>query len=842
MNAQILLAGDYTDQVTIRSNLINGDNCSAGDNVSFSHIEGKDSSTYSNYTHVDGISSTIDNSINSKILGNNSDITGSNNSIIIGHNSTIDRSPNSIVLGYANITGTGADVENNIVIGTNTTVLSGQGNLILASHKNSTDVSPNTENAIHLYTDGGLDDIYVNNVPFTQLTNTFGMKDVYSSLENTDGIAFITRGETSKYTIVSACVPPSGLAPEFDLRGSQRIMVKDYTETELTNTDSGYYSANIGYVNRKFDGVGIDGGSLSLTTSDLTSPGYYYLISIDKVNGSGIVVTGNTSIITTSNVEYHYNFAFELHVCNGNISSDTYVLNTNNLALFNNTIKCLYKTDGSYVYVYIQTSNASNTVSQLTLDLSVKHTAPSNAIFRKLEPSETITDGIYLNFDKSIIQSTGNKVAVDLTGSGSVKAPTVSLSNSKKTDYKNNVVTCGLLSEFTNGVVLLTGSQTISGSKTFTGDCIVNSIDISKNTTSTKAVNCSSLAKYLNNLGLSSGSTYVTIAGNQTITGEKTFSSKATFNGHIYSGNANGLNIVNSNNNKSSALRLYGGPDTNNGAEIILNSKAANGCWSIKAIDSNNNKILYGSPTTLTWGGKRVLTELDLDPINTRLTNIENLIGQINSVLEANVGWESETPPIQVDPLEEIFDNTFVYFCDRVDGFYTPKKTVPVTTECAIIGLTTAEEWCSATIKDGSSVFLKSSPYVHNTKISTISKTTLTLTCTGTYDWYAAAVAILCYVKDINVEQYFVNRNGSSGGKNTKTITINKDAVVVLVCGSGSHSNTYISVNGTKIITTSGVDNAHRVMRVKKNTTIELYCYGTSAWWAFAHVFVITKK
>lgn len=644
MNAQILLAGDYTDKVTIKSNLINGENCSVGSNVKFSHIEGKNSYTSSNYTHVDGISSRIDNSINSKVLGNNSNISGSSNSIIIGHNSTIDGSPNSIVFGYASINGTGSDVDNNIVVGSNVSVDKGKGNLILASHSKSTVVSPTSDKSIHFYTDGGLENIYVNNVPFSRLTNTFGMKDVYSSLENTDGLAFITRGETSKYTIVSACVPPNGLAPEFDLRGSQRVMVKDYTETELTNADSGYYSANIGYVNRKFDSVGIDGGSLSLSASDLSSPGYYHLMSIDKVNGSGIVVTGNTSIITTSNVEYHYNFYFELHVCNGNISSDTYVLNTNNLALFNNTIKCLYKTDGSYVYVYIQTSNASNTVSQLTLDLSVKHTAPSNAIFKKLEPSETITDGIYLSFDKSIIQSTGNKVAVDLTGSGSVKTPTVSLSNSKKTDYKNNVVTCGLLSEFTNGVVLLTGSQTISGSKTFSGDCNVNSIDISKNTTSTKAVNCSSLAKYLNNLGLSSGSTYVTIAGNQTITGEKTFSSKAIFNGHIYSNNSNGLNIVNNVLGTNSALRLYGGQTTNNGAEVILNSKGTSsnqGCWSIRATNSSGkpDKSLFGTTTRLTWGNDRVLTEIaDLNPILSKIKEIEDIIGQINSVLEENVG------------------------------------------------------------------------------------------------------------------------------------------------------------------------------------------------------------
>ena len=156
--------------------------------------------------------------------------------------------------------------------------------------------------------------------------------------------------------------------------------------------------------------------------------------------------------------------------------------------------------------------------------------------------------------------------------------------------------------------------------------------------------------------------------------------------------------------------------------------------------------------------------------------------------------------------------------------------------------MTTAEEWCSATIKDGSSVFLKSSPYVHNTKISTISKTTLTLTCTGTYDWYAASAAILCYVKDINVSSYFVNRNGSSNNTNKKTVILDRDAVIVLLCGSGSHSSTYISVNGTKIISTSGVDNAYRVMQAKKNTTLELYCKGSSAWWAFAHVFVITKK
>ena len=201
-----------------------------------------------------------------------------------------------------------------------------------------------------------------------------------------------------------------------------------------------------------------------------------------------------------------------------------------------------------------------------------------------------------------------------------------------------------------------------------------------------------------------------------------------------------------------------------------------------------------------------------------------------------------QTPP-QVDPLEEIFDNTFVYICDRVDNYYTPTKSVPVSQECAIIGLTSPGNHSSATIKNGSSVFITSSPYVHNTKNSTITKTTLTLTCTGNYDWYAASVAILCYVKDINVEQYFVNRNGAVGDEtNTKTITISKDSVVVLVGGSGNLSETYISVNGTKIITTGGVDHAYRIMRVKKNTTIELYCKGDFDWWAFAHVFILTPS
>lgn len=644
MNAQILLAGDYTDKVTIKSNLINGENCSVGSNVKFSHIEGKNSSTTSDYTHVDGFSSDIGtNSNNSKILGNSSKITGSSNSIIIGHNSTIDRSPNSIVLGYATINGTGANVENNIVIGSKTTVLSGKGNLILATHGNSTDVSPNTENAIHFYTEGGLADIYINDKPFTQLTNTFGMKDVYGSLENTDGVAFIKSGTPgSNYTVVSACVPPNGLAPEFDLRDSQRVMVKDYTETELTNPDSSYYSANIGYVNSKFDSIGIDSGSLSLSVSDLSSQEYYHLISIDKVNGSGIVVTGNTSIITTSNVEYHYNFSFELHFCNGNISSDTYVLNTDNLSLFKNTIKCLYKSsDGQVIDIYIQTSNVSNTVSQLTLDLSVKHTAQSNAIFGKLEPSETdITDGIYLRFDKSIIQSTGNKVEVDLTGSGSVKAPTVSLSNSKKTDYKNNVVTCGLLSDFTNGVVLLTGSQTISGSKTFSGDCNVNSIDISKNTTSTKAVNCSSLAKYLNDIGISSGSNYVRLAGNQTITGNKTFVNATYFKGKIFHDGTTPFQIIND--NTTTFLSLHGGSLVDNGgASLILRGKGytpTNGWWEIIANDGTKQKSLLGTLNELRWGGERVLTQSDLERINNRLTELELLIGKINTVLEANVG------------------------------------------------------------------------------------------------------------------------------------------------------------------------------------------------------------
>ena len=647
MNAQILLAGDYTDKVTIKSNLINGENCSVGSNVKFSHIEGKDSSTTSDYTHVDGFSSDIGtNSNNSKILGNSSKITGSSNSIIIGHNSTIDKSSNSIVLGYASINGTGSDVKNNIVIGANTTVLSGKGNLVLASHRNSTDVSPNTENAIHFYTEGGLDNIYVNNVSFTQLTNTFGMKDVYGSLENTDGVAFIKSGTPgSNYTVVSACIPSNGLAPEFDLRGSQRVMVKSYGEEELTNPNSWYYSANIGYVNTKFNGVGINGGSLFLNRIILSRNRYFHLMTINNNTGSGIMVTGNTSITTfSSKVEYHYNFGFELHVYDSNIISDTYILNTDNIDLFNNSIKFLYKSDGSVIHIYVHTEAAAD-LYYLTLNLSVKHTARSNAVFEKLKQLDSaVNDGKNFEFSKSIIQSSGNRFAVDLTDSGSVKVPSVSLTNSKKTDYKNNVVTCGLLSEFTNGVVLLTGDQSISGTKTFTGNCNVNSIDVLNNTKSTQAVNCSSLAKYISDLGLSTGSSYVTIAGKQTITGEKTFSSKATFNGHIYSERTDGLNIVNNVLGTNSALRLYGGQNTNNGAEIILNSKGTSsnqGCWSIRASNSSGkpDKSLFGTTTRLTWGNDRVLTEIaDLNPIKTKIAEIEALIGQINSVLEANVG------------------------------------------------------------------------------------------------------------------------------------------------------------------------------------------------------------
>ena len=102
----------------------------------------------------------------------------------------------------------------------------------------------------------------------------------------------------------------------------------------------------------------------------------------------------------------------------------------------------------------------------------------------------------------------------------------------------------------------------------------------------------------------------------------------------------------------------------------------------------------------------------------------------------------------------------------------------------------------TATIKHDSDVFLKSVQYEYNTKISTLTPTTLHLhSSIGTYDGgYEAAVAILCYVKDINVEQYFVNRNGPI----SNTITIEKDAVVVLVCGAGPSSSAYISVNGSK--------------------------------------------
>ena len=852
MNAKILLAGEYTDKVIVKSNFINGNNCTIDDGIIFSHVEGKDSSisSNSNYSHVDGVSSSIGtNSERGHIIGNKSNITDSANSIIIGQYSNITKSPNSIVLGNASIEPPINGVENNIVIGSNTKVTSGSNNIIIGSHSSTTDVSPSRENCIYLYTPNGMDDIYINDNKLSELTNAFGMRDVYTTLQDNNGISFVTSKDASvEYTTVSAV---SSKAPVFDLHEARKILVKDYSESELANSDSPLYSASIGYVDRKFDGIGVDGVSLSLTDSTSAD---YFIVSFDKTAGSGIYATLNASIVDNNSSEYHYNFGFELHYVNDSvgISSDTYILNTNNINLFKDKLSVVYTTDyENKINVYIRVSS-NPSVQNISLNITVKHTAQSNAIFKKLEKLTNAISGTQVGLlftNKSILQSSGNTFEVDFTSSTRVKAKTVSLSNSIIDSYKNDVVTCGLLKEVKSNVVTLSDGQTITGTKTFSGECYVKSVDIKTNLNTDKAVSCKSLNQYLTGLGLNSNSTYVTIGTEQTITGKKTFTGEATFNNYIYGNNANGLNIINKSN--TSALRLYGGNGTNGGARLMLDGKGADtkGAWSIRASDGTENKFLYGTKDRLSWGNDRVLTEIaDLNPILSKIKEIEKTIGLINKTLEDNVGnftsSQPNTPqPSPVDKLEQIYDNTYVYICDRTINYYTPTKTVNVGQECTLLGLATCENWCSSLIKCGSNVFLKSKAYDIVTKKSTISPTTLTLSCQGTYDWYAAAAAVLCYEKNINVEQHFINRNGATGDRtNTKSIVINKDAVLVMLCGSGTASSTYIAINGQIIISTNGISNAHRVMQVDKNTTVELHCEGSSAWWAFAHIFVLTPS
>lgn len=637
MNAKILLAGEYTDKVIVKSNFINGDNCTIDDGVIFSHAEGKDSSISSNYSHVDGVSSSIGTtSERGHIIGNNSNITNSANSIIIGQYSKITKSPNSIVLGNASIEPPINGVENNIVIGSNVKVETGSNNIIFASYNSASSVSPSSENCIYLYTPNGMDDIYINDTKLSRLTNAFGMRDVYTALQDNNGISFVTSKDTSvEYTTVSA-VAVSSKYPVFDLHGAQKILVKDYSESELANNDSPLYSASIGYVDRKFDGIGIYGASSTLTD---ISPSGYYIVSFDKTAGSGIYATLNASIIDTNSSEYHYNFGFELHSMNdsGDISSDTYILNTNKNDLFEDTLSVEYIVDDK-IYVYIRVLSNPN-VQNISLNITVKHTAQSNATFKNLEKTTISKSTTPLLFNKSILQSSGNTFEVDFTSSTRVKAKTVSLSNSIIDSYKNDVVTCGLLKEVKSNVVTLSDKQTITGTKTFSGECYVKSVDIKTNLNTDKAVSCKSLNQYLAGLGLNADSTYVTIGTEQTITGKKTFTGEVIFNNYIYGNNVNGLNIINKSN--TSALRLYGGNGTNGGARLMLDGKGADtkGAWSIRASDGTENKFLYGTKDRLSWGNDRVLTEnADLAPVNKKINEIYDIIGQINSVLEENVG------------------------------------------------------------------------------------------------------------------------------------------------------------------------------------------------------------
>lgn len=658
MNAKILLAGEYTDKVIIKSNFINGDNCTIDDGIIFSHVEGKDSSisSNSNYSHADGVSSSIGpNSERGHIIGNKSNITDSANSIIIGQYSNITKSPNSIVLGNASIGTDGNSLENNIVIGSNVKVETGSNNIILGSYNSASSVSPTAAHSIYLYTPNGMDDIYINDTKLSRLTNAFGMRDVYTALQDNNGISFVTSKDTSvEYTTVSA-VAVSSKYPVFDLHGAQKILVKDYSESELANDDSPLYSASIGYVDRKFDVVGINGASLSL--SDVT-PSYYFIVSLDKTAGSGIYATLNASIVDNSS-EYHYNFGFELHYVNDSvgISSDTYILNTNNINLFKNTLSVEYIV-GDKIDVYIRVLSNKN----ISLNITVKHTAQSNAIFKKLEkPTDSPTNTTPLSFDKSILQSKGNTFEVDFTSSNRVKAKTVSLSNSKIDSYKNDVVTCGLLKEVNSNVVTLSDSQVVSGNKRFSGECYVKSVDIKTNLNTDKVVSCKSLNQYLTGLGLNADSTYVTIGTEQTITGKKTFTGEVTFNNYIYGKNINGLNIINT--STTNGLCLFGGNGTGKGARLILDPSGAEskGSWSIRAgKDGKENKYLFGTIDRLTWGNDRVLTEnSDLVPVNKKISEIYDIIGQINSVLEENVG-PSTSSSGQTQPPSTTQTNNFM--------------------------------------------------------------------------------------------------------------------------------------------------------------------------------------
>ena len=853
MNAKILLAGEYTDKVIVKSNFINGDDkCQIiGANTIFSHVEGQDSSTSSSYSHVDGVSSSIGtNSERGHIIGNNSKITDSSNAIIIGQYSNITKSPNSIVLGNASIGTEGNSLENNIVIGSNVKVETGSKNIILGSFTSASSVSPSSENCIYLYTPNGMDDIFINDKRLSEQTNTFGMRNVYATLQENNGISFVTTDNDSiQYTTVSAVSSDAVSYPVFDLHEARKILVKDYSESELANDDSHLYSASIGYVDRKFDVVGINGASLSL--SDVT-PSYYFIVSLDKTAGSGIYATLNASIVDNSS-EYHYNFWFELHYVNDSvgISSDTYILNTNNINLFKNTISVEYIV-GDKIDVYIRV--LSNTNDQnISLNITVKHTAQSNAIFKKLEKlTDNPTNTTPLSFDKSILQSRGNTFEVDLTSSTRVKAKTVSLSNSIIDSYKNDVVTCGLLKEVNSNVVTLSDSQVVSGNKRFSGECYVKSVDIKTNLNTDKVVSCKSLNQYLTSLGSISDASYVTLGTEQTITGKKTFTGEVTFNNYIYGKNINGLNIVNT--SPTAGLRLYGGNGTNGGARLLLDGKGANskGAWSIIASDGTENKSLSGTTDRLTWGGDRVLTyNTDLVPINEKINDLYNIIGQINSVLEENVGGltfqsSNNTPTIPPATVEQIFDNTYVYVSDAgFDGSAT--KTINVTEECAAIGLVVNSYGVSlAVIGSDSGTFLKPwTNYDIGVKIQTISPTNLTLSTTK--DLRALSAVALCYIKNIKVERYYINfglRSPYVG--RTNMIKLDKDAVLVLLCGSGISSNgssnyAYISVNGERIIETRGIGSAHRIIQVEKNTTVHLIVGKIEAW-AFAEVFVLTPS
>lgn len=667
MNAKILLAGEYTDKVIVKSNFINGDNCTIDDGIIFSHVEGKDSSisSNSNYSHVDGVSSSIGtNSERGHIIGNKSNITDSANSIIIGQYSNITKSPNSIVLGNASIEPPPSinGVQNNIVIGSNVKVETGSNNIILGSYYSASSVSPTAAHSIYLYTPNGMDDIYINDTKLSRLTNAFGMRDVYTALQDNNGISFVTSKDTSvEYTTVSA-VAVSSKYPVFDLHGAQKILVKDYSESELANNDSPLYSASIGYVDRKFDGIGIYGTSSSLTD---ISPSGYYIVSFDKTAGSGIYATANASIVDNSS-EYHYNFGFELHSIDnsGTISSDTYILNTNNINLFEDTLRVVYTDHNNKINVYIRVLSNTN-VQNINLNITVKHTAQSNATFKNLEKTGISGTQEPLSFKKSILQSKGNTFEVDFTSSTRVKAKTVSLSNSIIDSYKNDVVTCGLLKEVKSNVVTLSDRQTITGNKTFSGECYVKNVDIKNNLNTSKSVNCSSLNKYLTSLGLNSNSTYVTIGTDQTVTGKKTFTEDVTFTKSIFGGNGttNGLNILNT--STKYGLCLVGGNKVGNGARLILDPGSSGGSWSIRAGSGGqeSSKSLLGTINNLYWDGDRVLTEIeDLNPILSKIKEIEDIIGQINSVLEENVGPSSSSSGQTQPPSPSQTNNFMVDF------------------------------------------------------------------------------------------------------------------------------------------------------------------------------------